>query len=432
MPMSTRGIWFTGAFLVCMGACTANTPSDNAASSSSSGNGVPSLGIAVASSGEGSSSASQQASSAPTDASSASASTGPTSSSGAGTTSSSMASAGVRYLLDNFERGNRVVQPNSSDPGTRFLWGMYLSFDSDTGTTAPSNAEHHDGAHALASTLDHCGGSSCWQAQLYTYTEDAPGFSNGWQYMRRFVEQPETYQTNRINRMRLWIKVPPGIPFETNGSETLQFGTFTRESSAPLSDGETDNGHWYHHYNIGYTGEWHQVIVDTHPNHQRSGPGSTEWGDRLHPTGEASLTYFDVMTRFYFDSGYTSVPAGAAFYLDGFELYEETRPENVEQVYSLNAVYIPSSQTIRVGWMRQKTENQVVHEVRYAFEDIFATGFAAATPAPGGMITPPGHGGYNGMSYTTTQIDVSGHSTIYVAIKPQNATSFRQIAVPLQ
>lgn len=65
-------------------------------------------------------------------------------------------------------------------------------------------------------------------------------------------------------------------------------------------------------------------------------------------------------------------------------------------------------------------------------ENIHKIGWAAAPPAPGGTITPPGSGGYNGMSWSTTAIDVSGKPVVYVAIRPQNSTLFRQIGIPLR
>src|SRR5262249_29497958 len=105
--------------------------------------------------------------------------------------------------------------------------------------------------------------------------------------------------------------------------------------------------------------------------------------------------------------------------------------ENLDQIYSLNGVYIPSSNKVHVGWNRNKNENSVKHEVRYSFDDVFRVGWANAIAAPGGLITPPGFGGYNLMSWETTAINVTGKKVIYIAIKPQNSSLFRQIAIPL-
>jgi hypothetical protein len=117
--------------------------------------------------------------------------------------------------------------------------------------------------------------------------------------------------------------------------------------------------------------------------------------------------------------------------MDGFELYQETNPENIDQVRSIHAVYVPNTNEVRVGWGRRKDQETVKHDVRYAFSDIYSTGWAAATPAPGRTIIPPDTGGYNGMSWSTTSLNLSGKTTLYVAIKPQNSSQFRQIAIPL-
>ena len=55
---------------------------------------------------------------------------------------------------------------------------------------------------------------------------------------------------------------------------------------------------------------------------------------------------------------------------------------------------------------------------------------SAATPAPGGIVAPDS-GAYNGMVYDTTALPLSGHSVVYIAIKPQNSNLFSQIAVRL-
>lgn len=68
--------------------------------------------------------------------------------------------------------------------------------------------------------------------------------------------------------------------------------------------------------------------------------------------------------------------------------------------------------------------------MRYSFTDIHDSGWAAATAAPGGSIAPVDPY-YNVMEYSSSAINVSGRQT-FVAIKPQGATLFRQIAIPLQ
>jgi len=82
-------------------------------------------------------------------------------------------------------------------------------------------------------------------------------------------------------------------------------------------------------------------------------------------------------------------------------------------------------------WNRLKDENSINHEVRYAFSDIHSLGWNNATPAPSGVISPPGYQGYNNMVYDTKAIDLTGRSVIYLAIKPQNSSVFSQVAFPV-
>jgi len=326
------------------------------------------------------------------------------------------------YVLDDFESGSiRIVQPNTSGPN-KYLWNLYNGVGS--GNTSITTAESYSGSHSLRSTLT----SGNWQFQFYSYTEGQSGFSNDWQFMRRFVTNPSSYQTGKVNRMRFWIKLPPGLS-ASGGDHNFELGTYVRCSSC--SGAETGGGHFYHFYNFASTGEWEQVIVDTHPDHERGASGNSELPDQLHPSGEQNYTYFDLMTRFYLDFPYEDFRYPADFYMDGFELYVEPNPENVDQVRSLHAVYVPDTNEIRVGWTRKKNEDNVRHEVRYSFSDIHANGWNSATSAPNGVVSPPSSGGYNGMIYRTTGIDVSGRSQVYIAIKPQNSNLFRQIVVPV-
>ena len=81
-------------------------------------------------------------------------------------------------------------------------------------------------------------------------------------------------------------------------------------------------------------------------------------------------------------------------------------------------------------WSRNKNETDVPHEVRYAFESIHLIGWNKATPAPGGIIAPPGFQGYNGMVYTTSDIPVEGRQTVFLAIRPANAACLSQVELP--
>jgi hypothetical protein len=332
------------------------------------------------------------------------------------------------YVLDNFEAASlRIVQP--SEPSVlKYLWNLGIG----NGPTSLTTVDKHDGVQSL---LSHYTGGTNWQFQFYTYTVSLPGWPDGWHYIRRFANNPSmnpsggspAWQTGKINRLRFWIKVPPSVQRAGGGDHNFEFGTFLARSGAEAS-GETDNHHHYHFFDIGYSGQWEQIIVDTHADHIRGAVGDAEQPDLLYPYQDGN-TYFDLMTRFYLDFYY--ITTAGDYYIDGFELYQDQNPQNVDQVRNLQAVYIPNTNEVRVQWGRRKDQTTVLHEVRYAFTDIFSIGWANATPAPNGTITPPGSGGFNRMSWSATTINLSGRSTLYVAIKPQNSSLFSQISIPL-
>jgi hypothetical protein len=193
-------------------------------------------------------------------------------------------------VLDNFESGAvRQINPTETDPGYRDLWTQYEGGCSSTstlaclGTLSVTTATAHDGTHALQAHITQ--GNA--YVQFYTYS-NAHG---GWGWMHDFLAAG-TWTPNTYNRLRFWVKVPPGITLDSIGQHNLEIGTFERALRYGDWAGHEDGGgHWYHFFNLPYTGAWHQVIVDSHPNHQRGGSGATEWGDQLHVTGEANWNY---------------------------------------------------------------------------------------------------------------------------------------------
>ena len=332
------------------------------------------------------------------------------------------------YVLDDFESGERrIVQPSATRDDMKYLWGLY----SGIGTTSVVTSDKHDGSHALLSR--HTSGDN-WQFQLYTYTEGLSGWPNGWQYLRKLVNNPEmnpaggspAWPLNRINRLRFWVKLPAGYSL-SHPNHNFEFGTYTRSTSTDDNVAESGNGHFYHYLDLRSHGQWEQVIIDTHPDHQRGNSGNVEVVDS--PNSQSGYTYFDLMTRFYLDKPSRAVPGD--IYMDGFEFYQETNPENTAQIRSLHAAYIPSTNGIEVGWTRPKNQSGVRYEVRYAFSSVRSLGWANATVAPNGTVKDEGDGGYNGMRWTSTGIDVAGRNSVFIAVKPQNSSSFRQIEVQL-
>jgi hypothetical protein len=300
----------------------------------------------------------------------------------------------------------------------------YPSFYGGAGNgTISLNSSDAVSGKSLQATLS----SGYAQIQFNPYSISSRSFA------REYVVNPSGWLFNTYDRMRFWIKVPQNqFPDAPPGQANYQIGTYVKRVTNPdNSSDETGGNHYYHHLNIPYTGQWTQVVLNMHPIDQRGGNGGTEWGNMPHPTGESQYNYFDALTRFYIDNLSNPGTYPATYLIDNIEFYKEPAQENDDQVYSIHGTYVPSSNRIYIGWMRNKDENSVNHEIRYAFSDIHQDGWSAATPAPNGVITPPGWQGYNGMVYDTTNLPLSGKTNVYIAIKPQNATLFSQVVIPL-
>jgi hypothetical protein len=337
------------------------------------------------------------------------------------------------YVLDDFEAGTRrIVQPQSTADNLKYLWGLYSN---GAGPVSIVTSDAHSGTHALQATQ---ASGTNWQFQLYTYTEFLPGWTNGWKYMRTFVNNPSMVPTggvpawplNKVNRLRFWIKLPPGYSLAFP-NHNIEFGTYIRGLSTGENVAESNNQHYYHFFDLRSTGHWEQCIVDTHPDHQRGTSGGIEVPDNPDQVNDPfpGYNYYDMMTRFYIDIPYSAVRGDIL--VDDFELYQETNPENTAQVRSLHAVYLPETNGIEVGWTRPANQAGIAHEVRYAFTSVHALGWANATVPSNTVVADQGNGGYNGMRWTGTAINLAGHDKIYIAIKPQNSSLFREITVPL-
>ena len=240
------------------------------------------------------------------------------------TPSGSAQSGPLTVLLDDFESGTiPLVNPSGPNPYSQYLWSQYpndFTEGPDPGTAAiTSLGLSHRGDRSL--NINVTGGN--------LYLQFFPKNGLIWEWMRDHLQPGETWQMDTFNRMRFWLKVPEELaPAPSPGRKNLTLGTYVRGQTGDPSSAESGGGnHYYHFFNIPYTGEWHQLIFDTHPNHQRGGNGGYEWGDLLYPiAGEPGFNYFDALTRFYieFDGPMSAYPGD--FYVDGFELYKETNP----------------------------------------------------------------------------------------------------------
>ncbi len=300
-----------------------------------------------------------------------------------------------------------------------------------------------DGSDAVSGSsvrFDVTAGAFYAEFDPYNYAA-TPGFPPAQRaFAHDYCLDPAHWKYNTYNRLMFWIQRPASAtPLNLGGDfYDFQVGTYVKQiiNPDPTSD-EFGGDHYYHNVglpNIG-GGVWTQVILNMHPDHRRSiavDPGVSAYPTS--PSGpnggtdpDGTYNYFDTMTRIYF----SDAPTLDTYRIDDLTFFAEPYPENDEQVFSLTATYVIASNRLLVTWKKDWADT-CNYDVAYAFSDIHALGWANATPAPAGIITPPNSpGGYNGMYYDTTQLPLSGHAVVYIAIKPENSTVFSQIAVPL-
>ncbi len=266
------------------------------------------------------------------------------------------------------------------------------------------------------------------------------GVTVGKGFAREYAEHPGQWRMNTFNRFAFWVEAPASAAqLRTDGRQNCEFGTYVKRiADMDAHSDETGGNHYYHFLNLPPTGTWTRVVLNMHPNHQRGGPGGKEWGNLLHPTGEPAYNYYDTFTRFYFEFLQAPRTYPATYRFDSFEFYREPYEENDDQIYSISATYVAAANRIVLSWFRNKADDAVKHEVRYAFSNIHEIGWDRATPAPDGLITPPGVGGYCGMVYDTTALPLGKGNgsaakgrTLYLATKPENSALFSQISLPL-
>ena len=271
------------------------------------------------------------------------------------------------------------------------------------------------------------------------YAQFNPYDGIGRTFARDYSANPAAWQFNTYDRMSFWIKRPTSAsPLETTGRGNANVGWYVKQiTNAVYSSDEAGGNHYYNGLNLPNNGQWTHVILNMHPDHRRGDAGDVDPGNLPYPTATdgpdggddppSTFNFFDTPTRFYIQENY-QYPG--IYLIDDIQFYQETATENDAQVYSLTSNYDPTMNEVIVTWEHHRDDLNINHEVRFSFSDIHQIGWAAATPAPNGILTPTGNA-YNGMVYDTTALPLSGHSVVYIAIKPQNSNLFTQIAVPL-
>lgn len=320
---------------------------------------------------------------------------------------------------------------------------VFQNFDAATvptnraGQQYPHSYEPDHGGQFIASIqpADAVAGQ-CLQLRLldgWLKAQFDPSERRGRGFARDFALQHAAWTFNTYNRFRFWVKLPPDArPYPTNGRPNMGFGAYVKRvhGADPFDPLDAGGNCFFHLFTAPATGQWTQVVLNMHPNWNVE-PADRDIGNQSHPTGETEYNYFDAMTRFYLEARFEPARYPADYFLDEMEFYHEAAPENDEQVYSITATHVPEQQRVILTWCRRIGEDQLPHEVRYAFESIHQIGWEAAQPAPGGRIKPPGMGEFSGMVYDSSALPLQGRATLYLAIKPEKAKLFSQVAIRL-
>ena len=207
----------------------------------------------------------------------------------------------------------------------------------------------------------------------------------------------------------------------------MSVGTYIKRiQNTDDSSLQSGGGTFAHRLNVPALNCWTQVILNMHA-HVAEGE-EKDAGNLAHPTAEPAYNYFDALTRFYIEARSLPSQYPADYLLDEMEFYQEARPENDDQIYGITATHVPEQNRLIVTWSRRLGEDDISHEVRYAFADVFSTGWDKARVAPKGSVAPLER---NGMVYDSKDLPLTGQRQVYIAIKPRNSKLFSQIVVPL-
>lgn len=360
--------------------------------------------------------------------------------------------------LDDFESGNTVTDGTSPNDWTKYLWVDYPnclldgSHWGDSVISTPVVSPAKDGTHAFQ--IHMTGVFTSPPAPNSGYTSACPAYFE----MRPFVDATnarnlvKTYlktgvwANNTYNRMRLWVKAPTGWTVATGGHQNVEVGTYVKSSHGDTTGaGGEESGvggnHFYHFFNLPKTDQWYQIIVDTHPSHQRSGPPSREWHNHPYFSGEPNWSYFDALGLFYFDTTVNAtVIAGLSYphdwYFDDVEFfYEDDSTSDIEHVYSIHGGFNQATNTIYVGWGHPRDDSTTKAQIKYSYSDLRVGGWASGTDFPGtnqstGGLTPQSDV-YSSELVSTNAISTTGQNYVYVGVRLAGDTAFRQIQIPL-
>jgi hypothetical protein len=323
--------------------------------------------------------------------------------------------AGVA-VLDDFSKGMRTM-------GGHNLWDIYTGEGAVGSTSVSASA-----AHFTTQGLDyHTTGGP---AYMHFFSNDG----TDWHFAHEEITSG-TWDPS-FNRMSFWVFMPAGMNPETGNDHDVELGTYTRCATCDPTTQNAGGNHWYHEYNP-LPGVWTYVIMDDHPQHYVGGPTTDPGvvcasGCANPATTDGASNYMTALTRFYWNDVNTGTTYPTDVYFDQFQFYTETNVGDVAHIASLEASYNPSTHLLHVGFVRNASEDSTAdttYTARWASGDINTVGFTNATLL--GSVGPDGNGDYVNKAIQGT-VDLTGISTVYIAVQKQGSSSFRQIPLRIQ
>jgi hypothetical protein len=229
-------------------------------------------------------------------------------------------------------------------------------------------------------------------------------------FMRGGVQIPEATGADRFS---LYLYVPKGWTMKKDGhgnytSHDLQLvqnhcdpaqNPCTNERGSN-SEGEPttgESGHFYHFLKIGKGGGWVHVLLDQHPQHERT----NSWDKKNNPTARDAVygfkNYYDTVSTFYIDQTGTQLPTPFSLWVDEMEFYHTaTAPEpnqNDDSVSSVTVGYFPEDDGLfGIGFQGYDT-GLGTWEIRYATSPITNATFNSAAPIQALSNAVPGNPG---------------------------------------
>lgn len=232
------------------------------------------------------------------------------------------------------------------------------------------------------------------------------------------------------NRLGFMVKCNTAFSYSANGSDNVQIGSYSKNHSHP-SDMEQGR-HFYHLYDVAMAANvWMAYVVDSHPQHERSKPGNYavdptlyvnptdgDWQSNTGPVG-----YMDGLSRFYFDPQESGLESSIWNFDDYYFWKVASEPD-----YDISSLaYHYNGTRYEVFWATEKNVSKT-YDIRYRADGVSmkTAGFTSGTSGGTATSTDDDYTGARWQSSVMAE-DTDG---LYVAIRVQGATDFRQIYIP--